>query len=371
MIPYIMTDQSITLMLGTKPVVVPSSHANFLVIREGLVAGNDNAEFYRDLTDVKESIARWADGLILVQDNVLTYKDRPIDTPLTRKIIQFMKSGEDNLVAPLAAFLERLQGNPSFRAQQQLYQWVEKANLPITPDGFILAFKRVKKDYWDHNTGETFFHEIGAVLEMPRNLCDEDPDRTCSAGIHFCSIEYLKKGPVGSNDDPVMIVKIDPADVTAIPRDYNDTKGRCCRMEIVDEVAPEAMAEYFGTTTVFYGTEETKEFRYWPGQIWKTTEGDAVQLLPGTTETNAVYQLGGSLVSADQTGGCDAWDEDWDLVECLDRIDPYARFENGIELKPHSSTTPLGYVETAEGLLFHLSTGEHVFGQWPALKNVA
>src|SRR3546814_10802848 len=53
-----------------------------------------------------------------------------------------------------------------------------------------------------------------AVLEMPRSECDEDPDRTCSSGIHFCSIDYLKKGPVGSSDDPVMIVKIDPADVT-------------------------------------------------------------------------------------------------------------------------------------------------------------
>src|SRR3546814_12213379 len=86
---------------------------------------------------------------------------------------------------------------PSFRAQKQLYQWVEKANLRITPDGFILAFKRVKKDYWDHRTGETFFHKVGAVLEMPRSECDEDTDRHCSSGIHFCSIAYLNKSQIG------------------------------------------------------------------------------------------------------------------------------------------------------------------------------
>src|SRR3546814_18714012 len=84
-------------------------------------------------------------GYVRVEDGVLTYKDRPIDTYLTRKILAFLKSGEEGLVEPLVAFLERLQLKPSFRAQQQLYQWVEKANLPITQDGIILALKRVKK----------------------------------------------------------------------------------------------------------------------------------------------------------------------------------------------------------------------------------
>src|SRR3546814_13759176 len=41
MIPYIMTDKSITLMLGYKPVVVPSSHAHFAAIRTSLRDGLD------------------------------------------------------------------------------------------------------------------------------------------------------------------------------------------------------------------------------------------------------------------------------------------------------------------------------------------
>ena len=32
-----------------------------------------------------------------------------------------------------------------------------------------------------------------------------------------------------------MIVKINPADVVAIPSDYNNTKGRTCRYEVVSE----------------------------------------------------------------------------------------------------------------------------------------
>ena len=364
MIPYILTDQSVTLMLETKPVVIPASHAQFEKIREALRDGVDDVEFYRGLVDIKEAVVRYMQGYVRIEDGVLTYRDRPIDTYLTRKILAFLKSGEDGLVAPLIAFLERLQGNPSYRAQQQLYQWIEKANLPITPDGFILAFKRVRKDYWDHRTGETFFHKVGAVLEMPRSECDEDPDRTCSSGIHFCSIEYLKKGPVGDSDDPVMIVKIDPADVTAIPRDYNDTKGRCCRMEIIDETSPIEIDGYFGTTTVFYGTEETKTFRYWPGQIWGTESGEEVQLLQGTTENKAVYQLGGDLLTANEQGVCDS-DEEYNLVECLDWIDPYEI----ADAHPHEPTTPLGWVLVGPDKRgFLLSTGEHVHDELPPLS---
>src|SRR3546814_8107530 len=78
MIPYIMTDQSITLMLGSKPVVVPSSHAHFEAIRDSLRDGVDDVEFYRDLVDIKEAVVRYMKGYVRVEDGVLTYKDRPI-----------------------------------------------------------------------------------------------------------------------------------------------------------------------------------------------------------------------------------------------------------------------------------------------------
>lgn len=361
MIPYILTDKSVTLMLGSKPAIVPSSHGKFDEIRDALRAGNDDVDFYRELIDIREAVASYMKGYVTIEDNVLSYNGRVIDTYLTRKIIAFMNSGEEGLVEPLVAFLERLQLNPSYRAQQQLYQWIEAANLPITPDGHILAFKRVKKDYWDHKTGETFLHKVGAVLEMPRSECDEDPDRVCSSGIHFCSIDYLKKGPVGSSDDPVMIVKIDPADVTAIPRDYDNTKGRCCRMEIVDEVDAEGMAEYFGTITVF----EPTRFRYWPGQTYETTGGDEVQLLPGTTEDTAIYQIDGNLVSADKQGVCDDWDDDNNLACLLDDIDPY----KVAGVHPHENQrTPLGWILVGPDKRgFFLSTGEHVHGELPPL----
>jgi hypothetical protein len=34
-----------------------------------------------------------------------------------------------------------------------------------------------------------------------------------------------------------MILKINPRDVVSIPSDYNNSKGRTCRYEVIDELA--------------------------------------------------------------------------------------------------------------------------------------
>jgi hypothetical protein len=36
-----------------------------------------------------------------------------------------------------------------------------------------------------------------------------------------------------------MILKINPRDVVSIPVDYNDSKGRCCRYEVIGELGAE------------------------------------------------------------------------------------------------------------------------------------
>ena len=68
---------------------------------------------------------------------------------------------------------------------------------------------------------------------MPRNQVMDDPNVTCAAGLHFCSIEYLNS--MWGHNGHTMIVKINPADVVSIPVDYNNSKGRCCRYEVIAE----------------------------------------------------------------------------------------------------------------------------------------
>jgi hypothetical protein len=136
-------------------------------------------------------------------------------------------------IEPLVNFMENLMTNPSKRAVTELYGFLEKNSLPITPDGYFLAYKKVRQNYFDCHTG-TMDNSVGKVVEMERNEVNDNKDQTCSTGLHFCSQEYLPH--FGGGDSRVVIVKINPRDVVSIPSDYNNAKGRACRYEVIGEV---------------------------------------------------------------------------------------------------------------------------------------
>ena len=133
---------------------------------------------------------------------------------------------------PMVLFLTNLMQNPSKRAVDELFGFMEACTLPITPDGFFLAYKRVNNDYTDVHSG-AISNTVGSVVKMERNLVDEDKSRTCSAGLHFCSYEYL----ASFRGARTVVLKINPKDVVAIPIDYNNSKGRTCEYTVVDELA--------------------------------------------------------------------------------------------------------------------------------------
>lgn len=169
---------------------------------------------------------------VAIQDGVVTFNGVPMHSTLTDRILEMNAMGDD--VTPMALFLEHLMDNPSPRSVNELYTFLEKSNLPITEDGHFLAYKRIAKNYTDMHTGK-FDNSPGMFVEMLRNSVDEDKNHTCSAGLHFCSREYLPSyGSYG--ESKVVMIKINPADVVAIPSDYNDAKGRCCKYYVVEEM---------------------------------------------------------------------------------------------------------------------------------------
>ena len=243
---YILTDHSLTVLIGTKPYTIPSTHPNFEEIKSLLPTDTP----IEHLIDIPKSIEQFFDGRISIspQTNTLTFDDQPIDNTLTHKIIEFVKSQSPNLAEPLVNFLVRSRQNPSYRTTNNLYEWVSKSGLPITPDGFILAWKAVNGDLYDYHAQKNQ-HLPGAIISQPRNECDEDPDQTCSAGLHFCAASYLPQY-LHRSDVRVVVVKIDPADVVAIPRDYGISKGRCCKYEVVAECPKEDVATFFPDSLV-------------------------------------------------------------------------------------------------------------------------
>ena len=244
-VPYSITDTTITTVVKFVPRVIPKTHPNFEKIRTALIAG-ESEDVLEPLLSIPKAIEQFTDGEVLVKNGKLFFKGYEVTGSLAKLILQFVSEGKEKAAAPFKAFLARAFSNPDPRASTDLYDWVVNSNLPITEDGFILAWKAVRDDYYSIHGGgrdKRFDHHVGNTVEMDRTECDSNPNRTCSTGLHFCSVDYLSMYASGGNR--VVAVKIDPADVVAFPKDYGNQKGRACRYEIVGEVAFDEAKEFY------------------------------------------------------------------------------------------------------------------------------
>jgi len=229
-IPYLLQGKNIILVIdGKSHTISKDTHIAYVKIVDALKAQDWDA--LRDLVEPKKAIVNFGKGYVSINDNKVFWKGQPFHNALANRMIEMFQDGFP--IDPMVRFMENLMLNPSKRSVDQVYGFLEKNKLPLTEDGYFLAYKKVRKDYKDIHSG-TISNHIGAVVTMDRNLVDDNPDSHCSSGLHFCSESYLQH--FGSYGDPVMILKINPADVVSIPTDYNGAKGRCCRYEVVGQV---------------------------------------------------------------------------------------------------------------------------------------
>lgn len=236
-VPYILTRSNLTVYLGAEPREIDNTVPEFSkvldVIKSGAADAADQIKQILDaaLNRVKQALVAAPTSGVTLSHGQVWWNGQPLHNTLTDRMLAMLEQGLD--IKPLIAFLERLMQNPSYRVVQKLYDFLEFGGLPITPDGHFLAYKAIRADWTDIHSGK-FDNSIGKVPEVPRNQVDEDAERTCSYGLHVCSFKYLPH--FAHADGHVVIVKVNPADVVAIPADYNDTKMRTCRYEVVDEL---------------------------------------------------------------------------------------------------------------------------------------
>lgn len=178
-----------------------------------------------------KAVEQFGEGKLSVKDGVVKYNGSQLHGCIVDSILGLIKDGFS--VEPIVNFLDNLSKNPSYRAQTELYGFLEYGKLPITDDGCFLTYKKIRKDWKDIHSG-TFDNSIGAVCEMPRHKVDDNSNNTCSAGLHVCSYEYTKS--FGGSDSRLVLCKVNPADVVSIPVDYNNTKMRTCKYVVVAEV---------------------------------------------------------------------------------------------------------------------------------------
>lgn len=249
MLNYIFSEDTVTLIIRGKPYSQPRTDELVEAIRTNDLAAVEAIVFPKTTQNVVETMTSL--GAVEVFNGHITIGGRTVHGFLVDRILETNALGLP--IAPMAAFLQRVDRNPDGRARDDLFAWIEKSKMPILPDGRFLAYRLIRQDWKDIYTG-TIDNSIGATPFMDRNLCDSDPDRTCSRGLHFCNAVYLPN--YGSSDSRVVIVAIDPADVVAFPRDYGLSKGRCCRYEVLEEVPRETAAEFFANSPFVYSQED-------------------------------------------------------------------------------------------------------------------
>lgn len=226
--PFILQGDNVVIVIDGEPHTINKTHITYQQVVDAIKA--KEWDVVKELINPVKVVVNYSKGNIEITDGELFWKGQPFHNALATRMVQMLTDGFD--IDPMVNFMNNLMLNPSKRAVDELYGFLEKNSLPITPDGCFLAYKRVRGDYTDCHSG-TMDNSVGKVVEMERNMVDDNRDNTCSSGLHFCSHSYL----ASFSGERTVIVKINPADVVSIPSDYNNAKGRTCRYEVIGEVA--------------------------------------------------------------------------------------------------------------------------------------
>lgn len=301
---------ALTVLLHSRPYTVDKSHENYIHLLNAF--HNNDAEEWLNNIDVKKAVENYAkSGGLEVKDNEILYKGEVLHSTLCQTILDLKRNGHP--IDYMVLFLENVLKNPSMQTRRQIYDFLKHRNMPITPDGCFVAYKAVDSKFWSKRGGNLkllqgkvdasgrIFNGVGEVIECERCDVDDDRNNQCSYGLHVGALSY--SGPNGnywSHGDKTILVKVNPADVIAVPEDYDATKMRVCKYEVVGEY------EHALEETV-YGQEDLSEDKHYKNvddvlSSYDYDEYDDEDKFPGLW---ADLQEGDEVVLLDKTGRVD------------------------------------------------------------------
>jgi hypothetical protein len=173
------------------------------------------------------------------------YKGGKLPVAFATKIKSIIRDGLP--VTHFEKFWENLEQNPSANSINELVDFLSNKELPITEDGYFLAYKGLNPNFYSvHGNKDTkvltgtvnssgqIYNGVGEYISVARNQVDDDRNVHCSFGLHAGQLEYVRG--FGSK---VVIVKINPKDVVSVPTDASFMKCRVCAYEVIGEFTGE------------------------------------------------------------------------------------------------------------------------------------
>ena len=275
--------QSIVIIEGETTLMVPASDPAHARVRQYLVEekGQD-FERVRALVDVVRVGVKTAvaEAMAVVDEPASggstdepTYRmvhGDPVEEVVFTTALRL--SSETGDLAPLGAFLRRLERNPSQASRSQLFGWLKAGGFTITTTGMIVGYKSVREDGLSASAGRepvTVVHQdgtveqvsgrvpypVGATVWMERGLVNPDRQSACSVGLHVGTFSYAE-----NFSEQLLVVLVDPADVVSVPVDCAAQKMRVCRLYVAachdGEQITDAVISSIRTVPNFEATEE-------------------------------------------------------------------------------------------------------------------
>jgi len=243
-IPYNISEDSITIFYDGKPHTIRKDNMNFALARKALLeARYDDVVGFLDVTSAVENFVQ---GDIEVKDEVVYYKGNRLHGVVVEKLLAMLREGLKDS-APLVNFITRLQANPSANSVNELYSFMDYKALPSTPEGKVLGYKGVQKDFWSTtgnadtivvqgktNERHQILNEVGAEIEVARRCVDDNKDHHCSFGLHVGSYDYANDW--AGSEGRLLVVEFDPQDAVSVPTDCNFQKLRVCKYKVVADI---------------------------------------------------------------------------------------------------------------------------------------
>jgi hypothetical protein len=228
---YILTSNGpLTIYFGTVSKVVDRTSRIFMRVVEMLNPKHPaTSEEILAFIDPVYAIKRHACGLFDVCNGGIYIDGERCPDIFSKRALELVDLKLD--AAPLVALWKNIKKNPCQEAVRDLYTFLDKNNHPITSDGCFIAYRAVTTDFKDKHTKQ-FDNKPGSICKMERSYCNSDRNVTCASGLHVAALTYARG--FGSYDEPIVVVKVNPANVVSVPVDYNQQKMRVCEFEVLE-----------------------------------------------------------------------------------------------------------------------------------------
>lgn len=234
---YVILDSGITVYIDGNQYFINSNEFPYLELKNILLS--DIETKYDSVKEVLNKLFNTIKSIcedVYVKNSIIYIDKIPVNNSIGKLLTEMSDSGSD--LNPFINFIRNVRKNPNNKIINEICDFIEKSyedgGFTITPEGNILAYKKVSEDFMDIHS-KMFYNGPGSIVEMNRNDVCSDRSVTCAPGLHFCSFSYLSNFGSG-NDNKIMILEINPKDIVSIPIDYANAKGRCCKYKVIGEL---------------------------------------------------------------------------------------------------------------------------------------